>query len=65
MTDFTLRDHGSLAVLTPVSAEACDWAAAHLPDDAMGWAGGTVIEPRYVPDIVEGILCDGLTVDCE
>jgi hypothetical protein len=27
------------------------------------WGGGTVIEPRYVEDIVDGILGDGLAIN--
>jgi hypothetical protein len=26
------------------------------------WAGGIVVEPRYVPDTLEGIRNDGLVV---
>jgi hypothetical protein len=60
--DFDLHDHGSIVVLVPRSAAAAEWRAEHLPEDAMEWAGGVAIERRYVPDILDGIAGDGLTV---
>lgn len=62
MADFILEDHGSIAVLTPVSDEAEDWVLAYLPEDAQQWGRGVVIEPRYLPPIIEGIEGDGLTI---
>jgi hypothetical protein len=61
-TDFHFTNHGSVTILTPVSSAAQEWAAEHLPEDAMRWAGGIVIEPRYLGDILDGITNDGLTV---
>ena len=63
--DFTLQNHGSLCILTPLSEAGRDWAENSLPEDAMRWCGGIVIEPRYVGDIVDGILGDGLTINSE
>lgn len=60
--DFVLMDFGSLCVLTPETPEAHEWCAEHLPDDAMQWAGGTVIERRYVEGIADAIASDGLSV---
>lgn len=60
--DFDLHDHGSVVVLVPRSAAAVEWRAEHLPEDAMEWAGGVAIERRCVPDILDGIAGDGLTV---
>jgi hypothetical protein len=62
MTDFTFNDHGSIAILTPLTEAAKDWVAVHLPDNALTFGGGVVIEPRYVDHILEGIDEDGLTV---
>jgi hypothetical protein len=60
--DFTLADHGSITILYPVSADAADWVGEHIPDEAQRYAGGVVIEPRYVGDILDGITNDGLSV---
>lgn len=62
-TDFQYFNHGSLVTLTAVTDAAKVWADEHLPDDRQIWgAFGSVIEPRYVDDIIEGITSDGLTV---
>jgi hypothetical protein len=61
--DFTLLDQFTIFVLTPVSEAAHDWVAELLPADALTWGRGTVIEHRYIGDIVEGIIGDGLTVE--
>lgn len=60
--DFTVQDAGSFIILHPVTDDAVDWAATHLPADAQQWCGGTVIERRYFDDIAFGIEADGLTV---
>ena len=61
--DFLYFDHGSVVTLTARSDAAKQWADEHLPDDRQIWgAHGSVIEPRYVADILDGINFDGLTV---
>jgi hypothetical protein len=63
--DFLFRDHGSLCILTPLSAEGKEWFESHLPVDnpeTQFWCGGVCIERRYVVDILEGLKKDGLSV---
>lgn len=60
--DFTIADHGSLWLLFPWSDAAKEWTEAHLPEDALRHGKSIVIEPRYVEDIVTGIVDDGLTI---
>ena len=61
--DFSLANHGSICLLTPLTTAATQWAAEHLPEGAMTWGRASiVVEPRYVEDIVIGIAGDGLTV---
>lgn len=62
MYDFNFSDHGSIAVLYPVTAEAHAWAEEHLPDDGPRWNFGYAIEHRYARDILVGLTQDGLTV---
>lgn len=63
-TDFTYCNHGSIIILTAVSAEAAQWVEDHLPEDALTWGpNGTVIEPRYFDDIANGIINDGLSIE--
>ena len=63
MTDFTLHNEGSIALLTPISEAGTEWVSQHIPEDAMRFAGAVVIEHRYVADIVAGITGDGLTIE--
>ncbi len=58
--DFTLADHFSIFVLTPLSAAAREWSEAHLPQN---WgAVSTAIESRFVGAILRGLTDEGLTV---
>ncbi len=60
--DFRFSDHGTICILFPASEAGIAWADLHLPDDALRWARGYVIEPRYVAPIIDGIIADGLSV---
>lgn len=62
MPDFIFADHGSTTILTPISAEAQEWVRYNIDPGAAWFGRGVAVEPRYVGDLVEGILCDGLTV---
>lgn len=63
MTDFLFTDHGSITVLTAISPAAKRWVDRHLPSDRMTLGpNGSVIEPRYIGDIIQGVTDDGLSV---
>lgn len=62
MTDFDVQNHGSIFLLIPNTDDAKQWVEEHLPDDAMTFGNGIAIEHRYITDIVNGALGDGLTV---
>lgn len=63
VNDFAFANHGSLCILTPLSDAGKTWVDLHLIDEAaLTWAGGVVIEPRYVEPIVSAIVADGLLV---
>ncbi len=61
MPDFRIDNHGSVIILSALTPDADDWCIDNLPSDRTIFAGGTVIEPRYIDDIVEGITESGLT----
>lgn len=63
MTDFTLAHFGSVAILTPNTPDASRWLAEHIPDEALWWSKGVVIEPRYVAGVMSGIEEDGMTLE--
>jgi hypothetical protein len=61
--DFQFENHLSIVRLTPLTQAARDWITAHVAyEDWQLFGGGIVIEPRYVGDILRGIVDDGLTV---
>lgn len=61
--DFLYFDHGSLCTLTAITEQAKKWADDHLPADRQIWgAHGSVIEPRYVSDIIDAIQADELVI---
>ena len=63
MLDFDVSNHGSICLLTPLTEAAQAWVAEHLPEDAMTWGQNSiVVEPRYIEDILDGIVADGLSI---
>lgn len=60
--DFAIHRHGSIVMLTPLSITAEEWAASRI--DGQRFAGGYVVEWRYVSAIIDGARQDGLSV-CE
>jgi hypothetical protein len=60
--DFQINDEGSIFLLLPLTEAGKGWVEEHIPEDAMTWGEAIVVEHRYIRDIAEGILTDGLTV---
>ena len=60
--DFEVTNHGSIFLLQPLSREAREWIDAHT-DDAPTWGGAVVVEHRFIADIVNAMMEDGLTTD--
>jgi hypothetical protein len=64
MSDFQVQDEGTLTVLYPRTDAARQWLAEHvLEEDTQRWAGGVVIEHRYVRDILDAVDRDGFCVE--
>jgi hypothetical protein len=63
-SDFSLRDEGSILLLTPRTESARTWIAEHIGSDNgyQPWYPTVVIEPRYFGAILEGICEAGLDV---
>lgn len=62
---FIASDSGPFStvyVIHPQTARGSAWLGEHLDDDGPRWAGGRVVESRYLGDIVLGALRAGLTV---
>ncbi len=63
MTDILINlDRGSLALLYPATDSGAEWCANNLDPDSIRFGCNYVVEPRYLADIVEGMIDDGLTV---
>jgi hypothetical protein len=61
--DFSVANHGSILILHALTDAARGWVDEHISDDALTWGkNGTVIERRYIVDILEGIRAAGLEV---
>ena len=60
--DFLCEYHVSLFLLRPISPAAFDWIEENLPTDRLAWGYATVIEARYVWNIILGIQDSGLSV---
>lgn len=64
--DARVEDHGSIFVVQPLSQAADSWLEDNVwgdsPEEHTWWAGGLVVEPRYVEELVAGMIGDGLEV---
>lgn len=60
--DFRVANHGSIIILTPISLEARDWLSTAVSELAPRWCGGLAVEPRYIGDIVSGIVDAGFSI---
>lgn len=62
--DFAFSNHGSICVLMPLTRAARAWLECNvINEETQIWAGGVVVEPRYVGALVQGIYQDGFTID--
>jgi hypothetical protein len=62
--DFTLANHGSICILTPLTTGALNWLDQFVVNSETQFFGrGIVVEPRYVGSIVQHIYADGLSID--
>ena len=60
--DVDLALHGSIDLQTPLTPDAQAWMKENIPDDAQWLGGALAVEPLYAPDIVRGMIDDGLAV---
>lgn len=62
MTDFHIYNYGSLYLLDPRTDAADTWVDDCLPEDCRRWNHAVVVEPRYIGDICQGIIAEGMTI---
>jgi len=60
--DFQVVNHGTLYLLIPNTPRAKQWVTDNLPKDHMKYDDASVIEHRYIGDIIDGIQADNLDI---
>jgi hypothetical protein len=61
--DFSVENLGNIVLLTPLTEGARKWVAQRLPEDRQTPGRvAIVVEPRHLPDCLDGIEGDGLEV---
>jgi hypothetical protein len=60
--DFLVVNHGTLYLLYPNTPRAKQWVKENLPQDHMKYADASVVEHRYIGDILDGIQADDLGI---
>jgi hypothetical protein len=55
----------ALCILNGLTPAGSAWMETNLPEDAQRIAGGIVVEPRYIDDILKGAFTDGMVIGIE
>jgi len=64
--DIFIANHGSVALFTPMTAEAHEWIDEHVQVESWQRMGASIAcEPRCLEQLVEGMQSDGLVVEAE
>ena len=61
--DVRIANHGSVVLLHPQSPTGQAWLDENIGADALTFGRAIVCEPRYVSDILTGMVADGLVVE--
>ena len=60
--DVELNDQGSIWLVTPMTPEAQDWISENVQVDAQFWGASLAVEHRFIGNLVDAIINDGLRV---
>jgi hypothetical protein len=60
--DLLVRDEGTIFLVHAISPRGHAWIAQHLPGDAPSYREAVVVGHRFISDIIEGAIGDGLVV---
>lgn len=64
MTDFLVRDCGSIVQIQPLTKGAFVWVESQLETEPWQWLGPTLnIDRRFAGDIIRGMKAAGLKED--
>lgn len=56
MPEFTIADHGSIVLVTPITDECRIFLEDHTGEEAQWFGPALAVEPRYVGPLVEGLI---------
>ena len=62
MSDFTVHDHGSLALVYVNTDGALLWAREHLSEQTQWFGQAFAVEPRYLATILDVIIEEGFDI---
>jgi hypothetical protein len=62
MPDFTVQHEGTIFLVIPNTPSAQEWIDEHIDDTAQYFGTAVVVEHRYIVDLIDGILAEGLSV---
>ena len=60
--DAEVINHGSLCLVHPRTVEAQKWIHENVSEDSQWFAHSLVVEPRFIEDLIQGMIADGLTL---
>lgn len=63
MADLSIQNEGTIFLLRAHTDAGKEWIAKHIPDDAQHFGGAVVVEHRFIGDIAQGAVNDGLEVE--
>lgn len=63
MTDFYIKDCGSLVLFTPANERAREWTDENMSVESWQWQGSAfAVERRYAGNLIEGIEDSGFVI---
>jgi hypothetical protein len=62
MTDFVIRNEGSIIILSPISDRARAWVDINLTLETWQDPTAIPIEPRMFEDLADGIVAEGMSI---
>lgn len=63
MSDFTIRNEGTIFLVTPSSQEALQHLIDNTGEEAQFFGKSLVVEHRYIGDLVTGLRDNGWSVE--
>ena len=58
--DFRIAYHGSIVLVSPMTKGGRDFLEECIGEEATYWSDSLVVEPRYLENLLQGILDHGL-----